>query len=356
MSTTPETETTRHATSDPVAPWNVREQEFPREGNLWEQLGFCLKYAVLAPSSHNSQPWRFKLGLGDVELHADRTRALPVVDPHDRELLISCGAALFHLRLALRYFGFTDEVEPFPDPDNPDLLATVRPGEPRQLRAEEQAMFHAIPRRRTSRLPFENRPLPENLLNGLAAAAEREGAALNFIRDETQRDLLAHLVWQADCAQLSDRAFRRELAAWIHSGRAATHDGIPGYAYGVNKLLDFASPAYALALRTFDLGSGVGAHDRKLVEGSPVLAVFTTPGDTLADWLAAGQALARVLLLATAHGVSSSYLNQPLEHDGSRPQFRAAFDLPGRPQLILRLGYGVDGPPTPRRDVREVLL
>jgi len=85
---------------DPLAPWNVDEAAYPHSGPTWEKLSFCVNYAVLAPSGHNTQPWRFKLGLDNVKLYADRTRALPMVDPHDRELVISCGAALFHLRLA----------------------------------------------------------------------------------------------------------------------------------------------------------------------------------------------------------------------------------------------------------------
>ena len=343
-------------TSDPLAPWRVDEAAYPHAGQPWEKLSFCLNYAVLAPSGHNTQPWRFKLGLDEVKLYADRTRALPVVDPHDRALAISCGAALFHLRLAIRYFGHADEVYLFPDALDRDLLAQVQMGQPRALQADERAMFHAIPRRHTNRLPFEKRPLPAHLVASLCAAAELEEASLAVVEDDSRRKQAAELVWQGDRAQMASPSFRRELAAWIHSARAVTRDGIPAYAHGVSELLDFATPAYAFAMRTFDLGKGIAAHDRKLVEGSPALAVLTTGTDTPAAWLSAGQALARVLLLAGAHGVSASFLNQPLESDVLRPQFREALGLSGFPQILLRLGYGPETKPTPRRDVREVLM
>jgi nitroreductase len=333
----------------------VDEAAYPHGGPTWERLSFCLNYAVLAPSSHNTQPWRFKLGFDDLKLYADRTRALPVADPHDRELLMSCGAALFQLGLAIRYFGHADDVYLFPDATDCDLLATVLIGEPCALKADEQAMFHAIPKRHTNRLPFEKRPLPGNLINSLRNATAQEDATLTIINDDNRRKQAAQLVSHGDCAQMSSPSFRRELAAWIHSGRAATRDGIPGYAYGVNALLDFATPAYAFAMRTFDLGEGIAAHDRKLVEGSPVLAVLTTETDTPATWLSAGQALARVLLLACAHGVSASFLNQPLESEVLRSQFRAKLALSGFPQIFLHLGYGPETKPTPRRDVRDVL-
>src|SRR5215469_16093227 len=118
-------------------PWDVREADFPSTGPPAEQLRFLLQYAVLAPSGHNSQPWMFKIDEDTVELYADRSRALPVVDPDDRELTISCGAALLNLRVALRHFGYAGEVIPFPDPDDPDLLARVHLGKIGGARTEE---------------------------------------------------------------------------------------------------------------------------------------------------------------------------------------------------------------------------
>ena len=343
-------------TNDPLSAWKVSESDYPFSGESWEKLSFCLNYAILAPSGHNSQPWSFKLGLQDIRLYADRSRALPVVDPYDRELVMSCGAALFHLRLAIRYFGHADEVFLFPDILDRDLLACVEMGPPRHLQGDEQSMFHSIVQRRTNRHTFSNRPVPDRVLATLHREAATEDARLVIFADEKSRRHAARLVEQADRVQMSNPSFRRELAAWMHSGHSRTCDGLPGYSCGLNELLDFATPAYSLAIRTFDLGKGFAAHDRKLVEGSPVLAVLLTETDTPAAWLAAGQALARVLLLAQAYGLSASFLNQPIEVEGLRPQFRETLNLPGFPQILLRLGYGRECQPTPRRDVRDVLL
>jgi hypothetical protein len=342
--------------ANPVAPWGVSESDYPFAGETWEQLSFCLNYAVLAPSSHNTQPWCFKLGLDHVKLYADRTRALPMVDPHDRELIMSCGAALWHLQVAIRHFGRTDEVAVFPDPSDPDLLAVVQIGKPRLVKADEKAMFQATPRRHTNRLPFEKRSLSESLLDTLRRAAAEADAVLLTITDEPRRQQIAQFVWHGDRAQMTNPSFRRELASWIHPSRSVTRDGIPAHAYGLSELLDFATPVFSSAMRTFDLGKGIGAVDRKLVEGSPVLAILCTETDTARAWLAAGQALAMVLLLACAHGVSASFLNQPLEVQVLRSQFREALGIGGFPQILLRLGYGAPTQPTPRRDVRQVLI
>jgi hypothetical protein len=344
------------AASDPLAPWTISEAEYPFSGEPWEKLGFCLNYAVLAPSNHNTQPWRFKLGVDELKLYADRTRALPTIDPSDRELLISCGAALFHLRLAIRYFGHNDEVYLFPLVTERDLLAVVQFGNPRGLKANEPALFHAIVRRRTNRHAYDRRPVPEEIWGGMRQAAEEEDARLMLVSGDQSRRQLAQLVTEGDRVQMGSPSVRRELGAWIHPAHSGTRDGLPGYACGLNELLDFATPAYSFALRTFDLGKGAAAHDLKLVEGSPLLAILVTETDTPAAWLGAGQALARVLLTACAHGVSASFLNQPIEVEPLRAALRERLGLPGFPQILLRMGYGPEIKPTPRRSVRDVLL
>src|SRR5919199_4185350 len=134
--------------------WNISEEEFPAAGEPEQKLRFLLNYAVLAPSGHNTQPWLFKLSDDRVELYADRTRGLPVVDPEDRALIISCGAALFYLRIALRHSGYAGEVETFPDLEPPDLLARVRLGEEQEATEEEHSLFRAIQKRHSNRQSF----------------------------------------------------------------------------------------------------------------------------------------------------------------------------------------------------------
>src|SRR5262245_57770681 len=168
-------------------PWDINEHEFPSTGRTGEQLRFMLHYAVLAPSGHNTQPWLFKTDGDWIELHADRTRALPVVDPEDRELTISCGAALFHLRSAIRYFGFAPKIQTFPDPANPDFLARITLDARLPATDEEQLLFRAITRRRTNRMPFLAQAVPGAVLSALEAAAQREGAWFHVVDGDDSR-------------------------------------------------------------------------------------------------------------------------------------------------------------------------
>jgi len=132
-------------------PWDSSEATFPAAGQPVEQLRFLLQYAILAPSTHNTQPWLFKIRGDALVLYADRSRALPVVDPASRALTISCGAALFHLRITLRHFGYKGMVETFPNPIDKDWLARVYVGERWHTTAEEHRLFQAIAKRRTNR-------------------------------------------------------------------------------------------------------------------------------------------------------------------------------------------------------------
>lgn len=336
-------------------PWDVSEGDFPDRGSPEEQLYFLLNYAVLAPSSHNTQPWTFEIRDGAVELYADRTRALPVADPEDRALIVSCGAALFNLRVALRRFGYAAEVEVLPpemlpDPDYPDLLAIVRPDDRMEPTEEDLALFRAIPERRTNRMPFEDRAVPESVLSALGDAAADEGARLRVVTGE-EKAVVADLIAEGDRRQWNDKRFRRELAAWVHSNRTRRRDGMPGYAFGFGEIMSAVGP---LVMRTFDMGNGRAATDRELAAGSPVLAALWTAEDDPRAWLSSGQALSKVLLRARTEGIYASYLNQPVEVPELRPKLTRLLGLDGYPQLLFRMGYGPQPRPTPRRPVEAV--
>jgi nitroreductase len=333
--------------------WDVREADFPNTGTPVEQLCFLLHYAVLAPSVHNTQPWLFKVVDDAVELYADRTRALPVIDPDDRELTISCGAALFHLRIALRYFGYTGTVILYPDADDPDLLARIQLGKSREASAEEQALFKMICKRRTNRQTFEQRAVPESVLIALQEAAHAQGAWLYIVQAEEERTAIADLIAMADRMQWADKHFRREWIAWTHPSHSQRRDGIPGDALDLGGLLSSISLRIG---RTFDAGQGRAATDHQLAAGSPVLAVLGTNVDTPYDWLTAGQALEHILLYARSQEVWASFLNQPIEIPDMRLMLHTMIERVGSPQLLLRMGYGPEVPATPRRSVSEVLL
>ena len=331
----------------------VSDAPFPAGGSSRDKLRFAIEYAVLAPSSHNSQPWHFVLKEDSVLVCADRTRALPVVDPFDRELVISCGAALFNLRIALIHFDSACEVCPLPNPADPDVLAEVRIRPDGYRDPDLACLFASMRRRATNRSEYVPDSVPHELQKKLREAAQSEGAALACIEKEGLRERIADLIAEGDRVQFTDAHFRRELASWMHSARH--DDGMPAYAKGVGKILDLATPVYSAAIRTFDVGNSVAASHHKLVQGSPMLACLSTGTDDAAAWLAAGQAMERVLLLITDAWFDASFLNQPIEVSSLRPQLRDLTGSKAYPQILLRAGTGQAPRWSSRRPVSEVL-
>lgn len=312
-----------------------------------KELGLDLvRCATLAPSGHNTQPWLFEIGERRIDLWADRTRALAVNDPRDRELTISCGAALFNLRVAIAHAGCEPEIACFPEAREPDLIARVA-WNPTAVAPAEAELFPALEKRRTYRRRFSEEEVRHGVLRALTLAAEREGAWLRVIETPSKRHAVAALIAKGDELQWIDPRWRRELAAWMHPRRRG--DGLA--------LPNLAVPVAQLVVRTFDMGHGVGARDRDLADASPVLVVLGTPADEPADWLAAGQALERLLLTGVQHGLQASYLNQPIQVESLRPKLEHLLDHKGFPQIVLRLGVPKDElPPSPRRPVGDVVL
>jgi len=307
-----------------------------------------LNCAVLAPSSHNTQPWLFRLSEDGrtIELLADVQRALPINDPDNRELHISCGCALFNLRVAAADTGFERVCTLLPDSDRPELLARIQIGTG-TLEPELAGLGEAAIHRRTWRNRFKSEPLPDALQLQLCDAAEAEGGRLQLLPEPELRSQVVELVKQGDGLQWQDEAWREELAHWMHPGRSG--DGLM-----VPRLV---APLVRGVVRRFDMGRSVGSQDSLLAEESPLLALLTSPGDTPQDWLKTGQALQRLLLVAQQQGVQASYLNQPIQLAQLRPVLEKALAAQGHAQILLRLGYPDDRlPASPRRPVDDVIV
>ena len=335
-----------------VSPWNVVEDDFPATSTAAEQVKFLLNYAVIAPSRHNVQPWLFKIEKNVVAFYADRSRALPAADPEDREMIIGCGAALTNFLLAARHYGFVTNVEIHRDPGKPDFLARISLEKGWVATPEEQKLFHAIKKRRTNRQLFQDRAVPAALLSRLEEIAAREAAIFQVVQAEEDRYRLASLIAAGDHMLWEDEGFREEIARWTRREDIHSLDGVPDYAHGSGDMASYLGP---LRIRTF-MEREETKKEHHMAAGSPVFAVVLTYSDTRFDWLAAGQAIEKIVLYARSEGVWTSYFSQPVEIDRLRKDLQ---DILGRrefPQLVLRMGYGPEVPPTARRNVSEVIL
>lgn len=319
-------------------------------GMAADQVLDALRAAGLAPSAHNTQPWRFRVADGSFEVWADPSRRLPVADPDCRQLRMACGAALFNLRLMVRRVGRMPHPTLLPDPDRSLLLGSVRVGAAAAPDPGTLALARTIRTRRTNRRPFRPEPVPAAQRAALRAAAQAEHAHLLLVEDNDQRRSLRDLVHTAHRAQQADPAFRAELAAWTgHAGGRS--DGVPAALGGPRP-----EPQDQWVLRDFTGGTAGERVTGKDFEPHPLIAVLCSPADSPLDQLRSGEAMQRILLTATTEGLVSSFLSQPVEQPTQRRELRRLLQNSWWPQALLRIGYGSPTPASPRRPVEDTLI
>lgn len=324
-----------------------------------------VQLAGQAPSVHNTQPWGFRLHDGVLELRADWSRHLPGTDPDGRQLVVSCGAALFGVRLGVVMLGHVPQVELLPDDWDSELLARVGLGPAAQADSEQVALANAVSRRRTVRTGLAADSLPSGLVAAVRAAAAQERTVLLVLEDQEKRRAVADLVAAAERAQGWSPEVVRELTAWT-SRPPSSADGLPagGWLKQVPQRSLTELPGRDFGRRSVRARprSGVSAPEAGAPTapvGGPVAAALVTRSDTLIDWLRAGQALQRVLLTAAAAGVQASLHSQLFGLLGLRSLLRAELTGGAEPQMLLQLGRPVGpatGPTSARRRARDMLV
>ena len=321
---------------------------YRRQGRL-RSLEEAVDRGRLAPSVHNTQPWTFALHPDRLALRVDPSRQLSALDPSGRELVQSAGAALLNVRAALAARGWATVVDRLPRPDDPDLMAVVRPvpGEPD---SSLPALDRVIPLRRTNRRPFDPTTAPADLLQALAATAAAEEAWLAPVRAAEELRLLASLTWEADRITEANPAYRAELAACTNR-RPADGDGI---ACDVLPSACGDRPDAPPLRNLHPRIDGLLPSHRRTRSDRNILLLATENDDRRA-WLRSGEALERVLLELTRRGWVASPITQALEVPATRARLRS---LTGdaHPQMVLRIGRAAITPAAPRRPRRTVVL
>ncbi|MBO0830856.1 MAG: hypothetical protein J2P29_02690, partial [Actinobacteria bacterium] len=335
------------------------------------EVANAMSVAARAPSIHNSQPWKFRPGSQGIELLADPDRKLTAVDPEGRELMISCGAAIFGLRLGLRGVGRIPAIALLPDPAQPLLVGRVRPAGHAARTTAEGDLIRAVPHRHTHRGPFTPGDVPARLIATMQADAAAEGCELRVITDPRVIGRLGHLVRRAAAHQRADAAITAELGRWLRTPGSQARDGVPASArlaaevrpaqlatlagYGA-RLHRLRRSATGLPKRLPARDFGLPGTEQRGGEPPSATAVLITGGDTAVDWLRAGQALDRVLLRAAARWVFASLQSQPLESRRYRQAVQTLLGGNGYPQLLLQFGRSNTAPATPRRPQAEMLV
>lgn len=318
-------------------PREVRPDDFPADASTEDQLKFLVNYAVLAPSVHNTQPWLYRVLDRTVEIYADRSRALPVTDPEDRSLIISCGSTIQLFLEVMQAFGFDPNCSIFPDLADPDLLARITVQPRHRSAAIDGDVIRAIKSRNTIRRGFLNLPLPTTFMERFAPESGALPDSVCVVSEPEAEAMILEQLLQTERAYRDDIHYRRESDSWMHPMRARSRDGVP------------MPPE-----ETHPIESCWSTQD--LSPDATLLAVLTEKQDTPRAWLQTGQELMRVLLSASELGVNAAIMNLPPSSEQVKALIRPVGGCEGDPILLLRFGRPRRKLITPRRSSVDVML
>ncbi|HID43988.1 MAG TPA: hypothetical protein EYP30_09520 [Archaeoglobaceae archaeon] len=325
--------------------WNVKEVQFPVKGSVEEKLKFLLNYAILAPNSHNTQPWKFSIKGNRVYVYADLTRQLPEVDLEKRELCISVGCAISNLLIAAEHFGFGYKLKYFPE----EGLVAIIELTPVKLRESSSELFSQITLRHTNRREYES-AVEEEKLQKLKACVD--GLRLDLITDYEIKPEIAKLVASEDENQLSNKAFRKELASWLRHNWTKAGDEMPAFAFGIPSIASLFAPFF---FRNFNVSKSQAKKDEKLANNA-VIGILSSAEDNIFSWVKVGIVFEKLILMATKLNLSIALFNQPVEVPELRNELQALLEITEFPQLLFRMGYAKLAKHTPRRKLEGVIV
>jgi hypothetical protein len=319
-----------------------------------QQVIELIRYATMAPSGHNTQPWKLSLNEDCIRIFPDFTRSLPVVDPDNRELYISLGCALENLVIAAKYAGYDPEVQYFPagEPDE-CLLVTLK----RANVAEDNNLFHAIPKRHTNRREYNKQQIPAADLKKIESVPTENGVTCLVLTEPRAIEQVIELVREGNRIQMNNNAFMDEIISWIRFSNSEEElhlDGLTSRAMGRSPVPGWLGRMF---MRIFVSAKSQSKTDEKNIRSSSALMVIISEKNDKKSWVDVGRSFERIALTLTTLNIESAHLNQPCEVPQLKNQLQQHLALcSAHPQLLLRIGYAEPLPYSPRRSVQQVLI
>lgn len=309
--------------------WQVNKNEFPKNGDWENKLKFLLRYGVLAPSGHNSQPWSFEIYGNKLKIEADYSRKRQAVDPKNREMFISVGAAGKNIELAANYFGMLFEKTI----DKKSLIYNFSEG---KSLADNMPLFEAITKRNTNRENFLEKEIDGDMLKQLSEV-RGSNSWIKIIENKQDKKALANLIHDADLVWYKSKDLVDELEGWLRDDVDSSNgDGVPT---GVLNLYKMATEVKYLFSQDNGLAKKRAEEDRQMVLKTPVMAAVISTDDTVENWIEAGETYQQLALKLTSLGLDNGFFNTVVELNGQRAKLENRFGLKGKVQMVLRIGY-----------------
>ena len=335
---------------DNYSAWEIHPKDFYRQKSLTDKIRFLLRFAILAPSSHNSQPWKFTILDDALFLSPDQNRFLPISDPTNRHLYIALGCVIENFCIAADYYGLTSVLQYFPS-EFSDATVKILLHSPSLSASSSKSDDHpifSILKRRSNRNIYEDRiPQPE-ILEGFKKMAY-EKSSICFVTDHAQKIAIARFLVDWREKEFDNKEFRREMARYKRNNFTRSYIGMPGFTMGFK---NFASILAPLAIRYFNVIRPIKMKEiRLLTDHTPVFGVITSPDNTEHSWLQVGRSLEKIWIEAEQQKLQLSINALPASVD----ELQRIIGISERPQIFFRLGYAAHTPPhSPRLGIERV--
>jgi len=332
-------------------PWHINYNDFYSLKYTADKLRFLLKFAVLAPSTHNSQPWKFIISDSGVLVVPELGRTLPVTDPEYRLLCISLGCTVENLLIAADYYNYQTKVEYFPhEAEEITIRISLQENSPR-TKSKKNHLIFAIPERRTNRSKYSPTAPKKEALSQLENFVI-DAAAIRLATDSKKQKDIADILLESRLKAFDNKLFRKELAHYKRTNLTKSPLGMPGFTMGLNTPLSLITP---FAIRHINVIRFLKKQEEKLLKKyTPVFGFVITTGDSKIDWVAAGRLFEHVVLEAECLNIQTAISAiSPRTHK----QLQEILDTPHFPQVFFRMGYATEIPKhSPRLSAEKVSI
>ena len=320
--------------------WEVDPQDFDKQETQGDKLKFLIRFGVLAPSSHNTQPWHFQVCNNEILLSAELERALPESDRNNRQLFTSLGCALENILIAADYYDLQTSVQYLPQGTEATLAAKITFGGSSFNKAEEKKdhLMTYIQKRTTNRNKYSASMPPEEWLEKIKKASVfDQDTRIDFVQEQAKRNNIADTVMKASIKAMGDHGFRKELSKYVKSNITKSKVGMPAFGMGIPTPISLLAPTM---IRYINMGKLNKKSDEELLKKhTPLFAIISTREDAKENWIKAGQAYQRVALEAERAGLKTAVMAAAIQIDEFYKELQGAFDTPFRPQVFFRMGY-----------------
>ncbi len=334
-----------------MLPWSVKEKKFPKSDSIVKKIKFLVRYGILAPSSFNTQPWKFQITENELLVFPDFTKTRKYVDPEDRELYISLGCSMANIEVAANYFGMVFQKKYGEEKDT--FVARYKFINGTQLSTERE-LFESITKRQTNRGSYQKKKIPISISDIVEQREPDNRVNLKLITNIKIKNELGKLIEKSELIWFKNREMVKELEHWLEDDMKSSEDGLATGTLNLYKLA--IEVKYILSGEPKNIISRAEKY-RQLINEAPAVVLISTEKDDKLNWIKAGETFERLILELTSQGYSSSFFNSVIQLPGQRHKMEKMLKVKGKAQLLFRIGIPeFEEPHLPRKNIENVLI